>query len=198
MRRYLVLALAAAAAALAACGNEAGGRLDSLSLDPAAGTRDVAFEDVGLELAVPSNFAVTSSEPPGVFRASFGDGFLSAFAYRRSEQLPAGRRELQRARERLGRAAKDREGRFRLIRSRTLRVAGEPAVELLGDQSISRVRLRTRSLHVYAGDAEYVIELAAPRPDFARLDRRVFGTIRRTLEVTGDVRRERGRSDRGG
>jgi len=64
-------------------------------------------------------------------------------------------------------------------------------VELLGDQRLSNGRLRTRSLHVYKGRAEYVIELAADRGDFAALDRTVYRPIRRTLKLTGKVRRRR-------
>ena len=36
---------------------------------------------------------------------------------------------------------------------------GARAVELVGDQRLSKGRLRTRSLHVYKGKAEYVIEM---------------------------------------
>jgi hypothetical protein len=62
-------------------------------------------------------------------------------------------------------------------------------VELLGDQRISNGRLRTRSLHVYKGRAEYVVELAADAGAFAYLDRNVYRVIRDSLRVTGKIRR---------
>lgn len=192
MRRLLVPALLAASASLASCGSEASPPVDSLSIVPAAEDREHDFPDAGLTLSLPRNFSVVPSEPPGVFRASFGEGFVSAFAYRREEELPVGEPELERARARLVRAARERSPSFRPLESRTTRVAGEPAIELLGDQTISRARLRTRSFHVYAGEVEYVIELATPRRGFAGLDRRVSSTIRRTLTVTGEVRRSAG------
>ena len=65
-------------------------------------------------------------------------------------------------------------------------------MELVGDQTMSRARLRTRSLHVYEGRAEYVIELAVPIKDFDRLDRAVLSPIEASLEVTGEVREEGG------
>jgi hypothetical protein len=141
-----------------------------------------------MSLALPRNLNVKDVARPGVFRAALGSqAVVSAFAYRRREQLPDTERELERALERLERAAKKRSPSFRLSRSRTTEVAGALAVELLGDQTLSQGRLRTRSLHVYKGKAEYVIELLAAPEDFERLDRSLFGLIRRSLAVTGEV-----------
>ena len=49
--------------------------------------------------------------------------------------------------------------------------------------------LRIRSLHVYRGNAEYVIEVAAPLDQFARFDRGVTPVIKRTLDVSGRIAR---------
>ena len=144
-----------------------------------------------MRLRLPSNVVVRDTAPPGVFRGFVGDGFLSAFAYRRAEQLPRNRRELEAARRRLERAAGKRSPSFDVLRSRSTRVAGAPAIELVGDQEISNGTLRTRSLHVFKGSAEYVIELAVPVGDFARLDTAIFPGIRDTLMVSGQVRRRR-------
>ena len=78
---------------------------------------------------------------------------------------------------------------YRLIRSRTTEVDGAAALELLGEQTLGRTRLRIRSLHVYRGSAEYVIEVAAPLDQFARFDRGVTPVIERTLDVAGRVAR---------
>lgn len=118
-----------------------------------------------------------------------GEGFASAFAYRRKEQLPPDDEALEAARRRLVEATEERGDSYESISSRTTTVGGSKAVELLGDQTISRERLRTRSLHVYEGQAEYVIELAVPVEDFDRLDRAIFPGIEASLEVTGKVRR---------
>ncbi len=61
-------------------------------------------------------------------------------------------------------------------------------MEVVGTQSLSGGRLRTRSVHVFKGSAEYVIELIAPPQDFT-VDRTVFSPMLRTLELTGRVQR---------
>ncbi len=145
------------------------------------------YPAVGLSLELPRNFTVGGSAPPGVFRATFGAAVVSAFAYRRREELPGNEKELDEALERLERAAKARSSSFDLSGSTTLEVDGARAIALLGEQTISQSRLRTRSLHVFEGKAEYVIELLAPPREFERLDERVFELIRSSLEITGQV-----------
>lgn len=182
-----VLALLASVAILAGCGNERTKRL-SLAVAPSKAIVAHRYPAAGLSLELPRNIGVVPTSAPGVFRGNLGEAVVSAFAYRRREQLPRNQRELRTARRRLERAVAKRDPTFRLRDSRTTRVAGARAIELLGDQTISRRRLRTRSLHIFRGSAEYVIELAAPVRQFGRLDRSIFPVVRRTLEVTGTVR----------
>ena len=189
MPRAPILAVAVVlAAVLAACGRD---RQDpsGLTFEATAKTSSHAYPRAGLRFRLPSNAVVRAAAAPGVFRAFIGDGFLAGFAYRRAEQLPRNQRELAAARRRLERTTKERNSSYRVLRSRTTRVAGARAVELLGDQRISNERLRTRSLHVYKGSAEYVFELGVPVEDFARLDSAIFPVLRDTLKVSGTVRR---------
>lgn len=58
-------------------------------------------------------------------------------------------------------------------------------------------KLRLRSLHVYKGRAEYVIELGAPLAEFRRLDRSTFPVIRRSLRVTGQVKKPKPKPKKG-
>jgi len=186
--RPALLAVLLPALTLGACGNERS-LVTDLVVRPSAQTREHRFPAAGLTFELPDNVEVKEAAPPGVFRATLGEAVVSGFAYRRHEQLPRTDRQLDKALERLERETEQRSDSFRLVMSRTTKVAGAPAVELLGDQTISQGRLRTRSLHVYDGNAEYVIELLAPRDEFERLDRDLFPVIRRTLEATGEVRR---------
>ena len=193
MRPPAVLALPVVSAiALAGCGNQVE-PVGSLAPAPSTQTRSLEYPRAGLTLSLPANLEVARVGPPGVFRAGVGEGFVSAFAYPRREQLPRNDRQLEAARRRLVDAAEQRSGSYRSVSSQITEQSGSPAVELLGDQTISRARLRTRSLHVYKGRAEYVIELATPVEDFDRLDRAVFPAIETSLEVTGEVRRRAGR-----
>ena len=187
--------LALALASVTGCGNE---RIEprSFELDPSQTSRTVRYPAAGLSLDLPRSFGVRRTPRPGVFRATLGEFFVSAFAYRRAEQLPRDDEELETARGRLERAVKARAKDYRLRSARTVRVAGARAVELVGDQTLSSRRLRTRSLHVFKGETEYVIELAAPTPAFPRVDRAVTPTVKRTLKLRGTVRSAGGRRAR--
>lgn len=184
MRRLLVIALVCA---VAGCGTERS-VLPDASPDPGAQKRRLSFPHVGMAVSVPKRLLGTPRQQPSVFRGSLGNWSVGGFAYRRREQLPRDRTELEAARRRLVRQARGRGRRWRLIRSRVTRVARTPAVELVGNQTISRARLRTRSLHLYKGSAEYVIELLAPPREFRRADRVLFGPLLRSLKVTGKIK----------
>jgi len=188
MRRLLACAALAAIPLAVGCGTE---RVESGSLfdvKPGKASQALSYPDAGLKVNVPKEFDVKASTAPQLFRASLDASFISSFAYRRKEQIPKSREELSAARRRLVGAAKARDKTFRLRSARLTKAAGAPAVELLGDQTIFRGRLRLRSLHVYKGNGEYVIELVAPVAAFPRLDRSTFPAIRRSLEVTGKVK----------
>ena len=191
MSRLQTLALVVlAAASLAACGRDRLRPADFV-FTTAGRTTQASYPKVGMRFRVPSNLGLVPTPPPGVFRGAAGDAFLSGFAYRRAEQLPRNRRELAAARRRLIKAARKRSPSYRLRSSRSTRVNGARAVELVGEQRLSNGRLRTRSLHVYKGRAEYVIELAASPREFAYLERTVYRPLKRSLRLTGKVRRRR-------
>ena len=189
MSRLPTLALVVlAAASLAACGRDRLRPADFV-FTAAGRTTQASYPEVGRRFRVPANVGLAPTPAPGVFRGAAGDAFLSGFAYRRAEQLPRNRRELAAARRRLIRAARKRSRSYRLRSSRTTRVDGARAVELVGEQRLSNGRLRTRSLHVYKGRAEYVIEVAASLREFAYLDRVVYRPLRRSLRLTGKISR---------
>ena len=191
MPRLSILTIAVLlAAAFAACGRDRQ-ETGELRFEPSERAKATSYPRAGMSFRRPSNIVVRDTSPPGVFRGFAGDGFLSGFAYRRAEQLPRNRRELETARRRLERAAGRRSESFTVVRSRSTRVAGAPAIELVGDQEISNGKLRTRSLHVFKRSAEYVFELAVPVGQFERLDSAIFPLLRNTLKVSGRVRRGR-------
>jgi hypothetical protein len=191
--RPLAVACAALAACLlAACGAE---RQGAPAATVAVGSPREHYADrsVGLEIDLPDVAPANRRRPPGVFRSSLGQSFIAAFAYRRAEQLPRNRRELDAARRRLVRQIQKRDRRFRLVRSRDTRVAGAGAVEIVGDQRIGGGTFRTRSLHLYKGSGEYVLDMLAPVPDFNGMNRTYFTPALDSLKVTGKVER-RGRT----
>lgn len=188
-RLILLAALVAGVLPVAGC-SESRPPVATGPLTPSPQSRSHEFPRVGLTLDLPRNMQLTRlPRLPGVFRAGLAQPFVSAYAYRRAEQLPRTARELRDARRRLVRTTRGRDSGYKLERSRTTEVDGARTVELLGEQTLGRTRLRIRSLHVYRGGAEYVIEVAAPVRLFARFDRAVTPVIERTLDVTGRVAR---------
>jgi hypothetical protein len=151
----------------------------------------VRYRSAGLSMELPVGMIKQQRRLPDVFRATRADWYIAAFAYRRKEQLPRNRAELQTARRRLVRQVRKRDQRFRLHSSRIMRVGGARAIELVGDQRISGALLRTRSLHVFRRSAEYVVEMSAPAREFGELDKALFGRVSASVRVTGRVRRTR-------
>jgi hypothetical protein len=191
-RPAALLLASLAACALVACGTERPA-LPAATVSPDAPRKQFRYPAVGLTIELPRAAPSGSSKPPGVFRDSLGQSFIAAYAYRRREQLPRTARELQAARRRLVGQIRKRDGRFRLIRSRATTVAGARAVEVVGDQRIGGGTFRTRSLHVYKGQGEYVLDMLAPVTDFPGMDRTFFSPAVRSLTLSGKVER-RGRT----
>ena len=159
------------------------------TLRPGEPARTTAFPRAGMSLGVPRAVEPVGRRPPAVFRCSLPSGaVVSAFAYRLREPVPRSASALRQARRRLLRAVRTRDRDFRLTSSRVVRAAGAPGVEVVGTQSLSGGRLETRSIHLFKGDGEYVLELIAPRADFDPADTLVFSPMLRSLELSGRIR----------
>ncbi|MGI8512064.1 MAG: hypothetical protein ACR2NH_05485 [Solirubrobacteraceae bacterium] len=187
MRLPVLTAALAVAAALGACGREPLDAPDTAPDELGAVTRVLDFPAAGVTGKIPLRAQAMPQPAPGVFRISLGAGFVSCFAYRRSEPIPKGRQQLAAARRRLVGEVGRRGGRFDVQGSRTLQIAGSDAVEVKGTQTISRQRLKTRSLHVFKGRAEYVFELLQPPSSFTQVERSVFDPMLVSLKLSGRV-----------
>ena len=180
-------ALLLAAVAAAGCGAERVAE-PNVGVRPGEPTKKLTYPRAGIEATVPARFRAAWRRRPGVFRLVIADAVIAGYAYRREQQIPRTSAELEKARRALVAEVRGRKGDFALRRSRTTRVAGARAVELVGSQTLGQERVRTRSVHIYKGSAEYVFELIAPRDRFAALDRNVFSPMLRSLELSGRVR----------
>jgi hypothetical protein len=181
------LVIAAAAVALAGCAAErAATPVVVLPADRAVEKR--SYKRVGMTVSLPAAALLVRGKSPGVFRASFAEWYVAGLAYKRKEQLPRTRSQLRAARKRLVAEVRHRNRKFKLVSARITRAGGSPAIELVGDQVLDKRALRTRSVHVYKGDAEYVLEMAAPDSQFATLDGAIFDPVVRSLRVTGKPR----------
>jgi hypothetical protein len=184
----------------AGCGNEAG-TVPEVRVQPDTPRRTLEFPAAGMTVEIPRGGAMLARRnAPGVFRVSLGEPFISAFAYRRKERIPKRKGEVRAAKRRLEKLVEKRDPDFRLRSSRITEVDGAPAVELVGDQTLSRGRLRTRSVHVYKGRAEYVIELLAPVDEFERNETGALEPLLDSIELSGKIeapKKEKKRDRRG-
>lgn len=176
---------------LTGCGNE---RTDVPGLTEVArpvGSQPVEFERAGVAFLAPVNWLVQDRDAPAVFTIQSGGAFVTGFAYRREEDLPAGDAELADAERRLIAEVEDRDPGFDLRSSRTREVDGAPAVELRGTQTIANRRLETRSVHVFKGDVEYVFEALAEAEAFELASGVVLRKLLGSADLSGRLQRER-------
>jgi hypothetical protein len=193
--RVTATALAVLAAGLlAACGNDKAEPDPSL-LKPSERTKVVRAPSAGLRVVLPANLTRQELKSPGLFFASLGRTVVSAYAYRRGEQLPRNKKELEQARKRLVTSTKKRDKSYKLISSEATRAGKAPAVVLLGDQTISGERVRIRSIHVYRGTIEYVIEVFSPVAQFKANDAAISPNILKALVVSGKFQRRGGKDE---
>jgi hypothetical protein len=181
----LVVVVVACTLGAPGCGNERTKPADIFTPVAPAGTREARFPAAGMSFSAPRNWRLGRRTRPAVFVLTSGEAVVSGWAYRRKEPLPRGRDELRQASNRLLREVKDRDPRFALADRRTLRVDGAPAIELLGQQIVQRRPLRTRSVHVFRGRVEYVIEVLTPPKDFPRVDSQVLRPLLDSLKLKG-------------
>jgi hypothetical protein len=180
-----VTALLALVTALPAtgCGRE---RIDPPDVTrPATPARAVEQQhpDHGLTFTRPGNWPFEPGSAPLVASTASGNATIAIWRYLRSEPLPREDEELAEAQQNLERAARSRDATFELERSRRTRVDGAPALELVGDSTVTGQRRRVRSTHVYAKGAEVVIDAYAAPDDFARVDEAVFRPLLDSFKI---------------
>jgi hypothetical protein len=134
----------------------------------------------------PANWKLRERDEPGVFELVSGQAIVAGWAYPREEALPETDAELEAAARRLEEAIQVRNPDFRFHSAASLtEVADAPTIDLSGEQTLSRRDLRTRSVHIFKGGTEYVVESIAPSPDHVLVERRVLEPLLDSLELEG-------------
>ncbi len=139
----------------------------------------------GFGLVVPKNWSDLANQvrAPVVMIVASGAAVVAISRYARALPPPADAASLEQARIGLLAAIRARQPRFRLLGSRRLAVEGQPAVQVDGIEPIDGHRRRVRSLHVYTGTGELVLEEYAPVRSFPAVDRQVFTRVSRSLRL---------------
>ena len=186
----LALLLVVSAFLLAACGKEKEPAPRVFELKAPRGERTTEFPLAGMTIVAPRNWTLRRREAPGVFELLSGDALVAGWAYPRPEPLPETAEQLEAAKDRLLEEIEQRDPDFRIRSAVTTDVGGSLAIEVRGDQVLSKRELGTRSVHIFEGEVEYVIEAIAPPDDYALVDTRVLEPLLDSLELEGEVREE--------
>lgn len=169
---------------LMGCGNERsrptglaqlGGPIDFVSFSSPSG--EVSF-------GRPSSWTVTSGKPPEVAEMSSGSAVAAIYSYPRSD-LPHDDAGVEASRRRLLQSLHRRAPSFQVEGSRVFEVDDAPAVEIVGRGRIEGHPVRTRSVHVYKGMAEYVIDAYARPRYFERANTIAFEPLLATISLSG-------------
>ena len=140
-----------------------------------------------MTLTRPANWRLRRRDAPGVFELVSGEAIIAGWAYPREEPLPETDADFEAAKDRLVGAIKERDPDYGIRSAVVSEVAGAPAIDIRGEQVLSRRDLRTRSVHVFLGDVEYVIEAISPPADYDLVERRVMAPLLDSLELEGEV-----------
>jgi hypothetical protein len=169
---------------LAACGNE---RARPSGLEKlGAGTNFISYSTPSGDVSFgrPSTWTVSEGSFPQVAQVSSGKAVAAIYSYPRTD-LPSDPAGVEASRQRLLKSLRDRAPGFEIERSRVLEVDDAPAVEIIGHGRVSGQKVRTRSLHVYKGSAEYVIDAYAAPEAFERANTIAFEPLVATIRLGG-------------
>jgi hypothetical protein len=179
----LVPALLVCLLALSACGS---GRF--VPVDPSQPVKPstfhrVHFAQAGLSIAVPRNWTITQAKAPLLSIFSSGNAIVAIWSFPRTAPAPSGAVALNEARQELIRLSRQREPSLQVIRSSVGVADGQPDVEVDAFQTINGHRRRVRSLHIFTGRAEVVLEQYAPPALFHEVDHFAFSPMKRSLRI---------------
>lgn len=189
MRRSAPLTGARLAGALvllvlvAGCGDSRTDPPDVTTPSPPVGTAPAAFPTDGVSFDAPGGWAVERGQPPLVATVHDGTATIAIWRYPRTERLPRSRGDLSDAAKALAGAAKTRDPSFQLLKTSTPKVAGRPAVQLRGRETIAGQARLVRSTHVYADGAEVVVDAYADPAHFGQVDEQAFLPLLRSLRL---------------
>ena len=192
MSRAVLLLVVICVPLLASCGEEPDEPPRIFNVKTPHGSRPAEFPEAGMTFTRPRNWTIHGRESPGVFELVSGEAVVAGWAYMRVEPLPETAAQLEGAKNRLIGAIKERDPDYRVERAVVREVAGAPAIDVRGEQTISQQLLRTRSVHVFDGDVEYVIEAIAPPADYDVVERGVLTPLLGSLELSGETDEDAG------
>jgi hypothetical protein len=178
-------------AAVAGCGDRPVKPPDVTRLKPTTPKVVLRFPAAGVTFKAPRGWGPQrSAQPPRVTAIYSGNSLVAVWAYPRTKEvLPQDPASFKAGRTRLLKEVHKRDPKFVVTSTEPRKIAGAPALQIVGRQTIARLPLLTRSVHVYKGHVEYVIEALAPPSQYAVTNREVLTPLLESLKLTGKIRK---------
>ena len=183
-RRRLAWLAIPALVACGGCGNARSQPAGLQQLGPPVSLVNFTSPSGDVSFGHPSTWSVGSGTPPQVAQLSSGSAVATVYAYPRTD-LPLDRAGAEASRQRLLSSLARRAPSFRVESSRVREVDGAAAVEIVGRGRIAGHPVETKSVHVYKGAAEYVIDAYARPRFFKQAETEAFDPMIATLHVGG-------------
>jgi hypothetical protein len=183
-RRLAWFAIPALLIAGAGCGNERNQPTGLRQLGEQVSLVNFSAPGGDVSFGRPSTWIVTAGTLPKVAQISSGSAVATVFAYPRTD-LPQDVAGAEASRERLIASLRERSPSFEVESSRVREVDGSVAVEIVGRGQVAGHPVRTKSVHVYKGTAEYVIDAYARPRFFERAETEAFNPLLATIRLGG-------------
>jgi hypothetical protein len=184
-RRWLAwLAISPLAVAGAGCGNERSQPIGLAQLGPPVSLVNFTAPSADVSFGRPSSWTVSTGNLPEVAQISSGSAVATVYAYPRTDLSQSGA-GVEASRQRLLHSLRERAPSFEVQASRVLEVDGAAAVAIIGRGRIAGHRVKTKSVHVYKGAAEYVIDAYARPRFFHQAETEAFNPLIATIRLGG-------------
>ncbi len=176
--------MTALALAGAGCGNERNQATGLSQLGPPVSLVNFTTPNGDVSFGHPSTWSVLGGTLPKLAQVSSGTAVATVYAYPRTD-LSQTRTGVEASRRRLIASLHRRAPSFEVEDSRIRKVDGAIAVQIDGKGRIAGHEVRTRSVHVYKGAAEYVIDAYAKPKTFHAAETEAFEPMLATMRLGG-------------
>jgi len=170
--------------ACAGCGNERAQPTGLEQLGPQVSLVNFTAPGGDVSFGRPSTWSIAGGTLPKVAQISSGSAVATVYAYPRTD-IPQDSAGAEAARERLLASLQERAPSFDVQSSRVREVGGSVAVEIIGRGKIAGHPVQTKSVHIYKGAAEYVIDAYARPKSFRRAETEAFNPLLATIRLGG-------------
>jgi hypothetical protein len=181
MRRSFTLAMLATAVAGLAAG--CGGDSSPATAIPAVQDVSGSYPQQGIRFTPPEGWSVAAGSGSLVATVQAGASTIAVWRFPRSERLPKTKADLKAARDGLLAAARKHDRTFDEIKTAPTTVAGKPAVQIRARETIAGQPRTVRQTHIYADNAEIVVQAYSEAGTFRKVDADVFRPLLRSLQI---------------